>query len=135
MDERKDPMTGGGRQPGVERTVRQEVDLAKTEMQEKAATMGRNSAFAGIGGAVAYAGLLAIIGAACVGLAVALAAMGLEESVAAWLGPLIVGLIVAGIGYALLQKGINTIKNEGVVPHKTVDSLQETRQWMNAKIR
>lgn len=27
MDERKDPMTGGGRQPGVERTVRQETEV------------------------------------------------------------------------------------------------------------
>lgn len=114
---------------------RQEVELAKTEMQEKAAKVGRNSAYAGVGGAVAYAGLLAIVAAACIGLALALAAMGVNERVASWLGPLVVGLIVAGIGYAMLQKGITTIKQEGVVPHKTADSLQETRQWMNAKIR
>lgn len=114
---------------------RQEVALAKTEMQEKTARLARNSAYAGVGGAVLYAGVLALVAAASLAVYHLLAALDVNERLAFWLGPLIVGLIAAGVGYAMLQKGIDTIKKESVVPQKTVDSLQETQQWMKEKIR
>lgn len=114
--------------------VRQEVELAKAEMNEKAQRAARNGASIAIGGAVAYAGVLVLLAAASIGLAVLLAAAGLDLVLwASWLAPLIVGAIVAVIGYAMVQKGISTLKRESLVPTQTMDSLRETRQWAQHK--
>jgi hypothetical protein len=43
--------------------VRQEVELAKVELTQKAKYLGRNIGYLVVGGAVAYAALLAIIAA------------------------------------------------------------------------
>ena len=43
--------------------VRHEVNLAKTEMSEKASRAGKHVGFLAAGGAVAYAGLLAVLAA------------------------------------------------------------------------
>ena len=43
--------------------VRQEVALAKLEVTQKAKYLGRNVGYLVVGGAVAYAGLLAVIAA------------------------------------------------------------------------
>src|SRR6476469_1476439 len=74
--------------------VRNEVELAKTEMTEKASKVGKDIGFLAIGGAVAYAGLLAIIAAIIILLGGVLPM---------WLSALIVGIVVAGVGYALIQ--------------------------------
>src|SRR5919202_872161 len=76
--------------------VRQEVDLAKTELGQKASRVGRDIGFLAVGGAVAYAGFLAILAAIIIGLATA----GLPW----WLAALIVGLVVAAVGDFLLQR-------------------------------
>jgi len=49
--------------------VRQEVALARTEMTQKAAEVGRNVGFLAVGGLIVYAGLLAILAAVVIGLA------------------------------------------------------------------
>src|SRR5678809_1459440 len=46
----------------VKTLVRQEAQLAKTELGQKAGRVGKDVGFLAAGGAVAYAGLLAIIG-------------------------------------------------------------------------
>jgi len=114
--------------------LRQEVALAKTEISEKAARAGRNVAYLATGGLVAYAGVLFLLLAATAGLLVALEAMGLDRSVTLWLAPLIVGGIVALVGYGLVQKGITTLKHESLVPEKTRESVQENKQWLQDKM-
>src|SRR5215217_1284810 len=42
--------------------VRQEIELAKVEMSQKASRVGKNVGFLVIGGVVAYTGLLAVVG-------------------------------------------------------------------------
>lgn len=113
--------------------VRQEVALAKTEMSEKASLLGRNAAYLMVGAFIALLGLIFVVQAITAGLGVILVAMGLDEEQALWLAPLIVGLIIAAIGAALISKSIKTIKNEPLAPTKTVDSLKEDRQWIQSK--
>ena len=48
--------------------MRQEVTLAKTEMTQKVTQVGRDGGIIGIGGAIAYAGFLAIVAAVILGL-------------------------------------------------------------------
>jgi hypothetical protein len=115
--------------------LREEVALARTEMSEKAARLSRNSAWLGIGGMVAYAGLLMLLAAGAIGLALGLVEAGLSAQMAAWLSPLIIGLVVAIIGYALVQKAISTLRREKLVPERTVETLKQDRDWMKEKVQ
>lgn len=105
--------------------LRQEMELAKTELGRKAAQVGKATASMAIGGAIAYAGFLAIVAAIIVGLA---------ELMPLWLSALIVGLVVAGIGYFFIQKGRNDLKPEELVPRQTIESLKETTTWAQNQI-
>lgn len=112
--------------------LRQEVDLARTEMSEKGARVGRNVAYLAVGGLIAYAGLLFLLLAIQQVLALGLRAAGAETN-AQWFSALIVGLVVAVIGYAFVQKGISTLRRERVTPSKTAQSLQENKQWIKER--
>lgn len=114
--------------------LKQEVSLAKTEMSEKTSKVGRNVASLGAGGLIAYAGALFILWSLSVLLVIGLEAAGLSEMTAAWLGPMILGVAVALIGYAMLQKGLNTLKHENYVPEKTVETLKEDKEWIQHKV-
>jgi ABC-type multidrug transport system fused ATPase/permease subunit len=105
--------------------LRQEMELAKTELSQKASKAGKASASLAIGGAVAYAGFLAIVAAIIIGLA---------ALIPAWLSALIVGLVVVGIGYFFIQKGLNDLKPEELVPRQTIESLKETQAWAQDQI-
>jgi hypothetical protein len=106
--------------------VRQEFQLAKTELSQKAAHAGRNAGLIGAGGAVAYAGLLALVAAAIIGLG---------YFIPLWLSALIVGLVAAGIGYALLQTGLSALKRMDPTPRQTVESLREDKEWAKEQLR
>lgn len=95
--------------------VRQEIALAKSEMSGKASHLGKGVGMLVAGGAVAYAGLLAIVA----GLVVLLA-----ELIPWWASAFLVGLVVAGIGYFLVQQGMSTLKREDLVPHETLGTLK-----------
>jgi hypothetical protein len=107
--------------------LRQEVQLAKTELSQKASALGRDVASIAVGGLVAYAGLLAIVAALIIGLAAA----GLPW----WVSALLVGVIVVGIGYALIQRGLTALKREDLAPRRTMESLQEDAQWAKEQVR
>jgi hypothetical protein len=107
--------------------VRQEITLARAELTEKARLVSKDVAYLAMGGAVAYAGFLAIVAAIIIGLAAA----GLSW----WLSALIVGVVVAGIGYMLVQKGLSALRNEDLGPRHTVASLREDAQWAKEQVR
>src|SRR3954465_10020515 len=70
--------------------LQQEIELAKTELSDKAACVGRNVGYLAVGGMVAYAGVLVLLAAAVTGLYVLLTvAMDLSPAIALWLSPLI----------------------------------------------
>ena len=110
--------------------IKQELALAKTEMGEKASTVGRNAAAVAIGATVLYMGALVLLLGATCALYFGLVAAGLSHFNAGWISFLAVGGVVALIGYALLQKGISTIKRQTPVPEKTVQSMKEDKRWL-----
>lgn len=114
---------------------RQEIALAKTEMQEKVSRLSRNSMYVAMGGGVLGAGALFILLAATAGLYAAMVTADVSPLLALWVSPLIVGVAVAIIGYGMLKKGQHTIKEESLVPEKTVQSLKEDKEWTASKIR
>jgi hypothetical protein len=101
--------------------VRQEVELAKTEMSQKAARVGKDVAFLAIGGAVLYAGFLALLAALIVGLG----QLGLPW----WLAALLVGLVVAAVGGFLIQQGLTALRREDLTPRQTIATLKEDAEW------
>lgn len=113
--------------------LKQEVDLAKTEMSEKASRLGTNLGSLAVGGGVAFLGALALLAAAIYGLTSILDQF-MSLGVAVWLAPLIIGLILAAVGYSLVKKALETLKRESLTPQKTTESLQENKEWLKQKI-
>lgn len=148
-DLRQPPQTRTFRTPTDERSVgelfkqlrdetttlfRKEVQLAKVETLEKARVYGRNGAVLAVGGALAFAGLIVLLMGLGYLLSAGLVKAGLSLATAAWLGPLIVGVVVAIVGYVMIRKGINALKRESPVPEQTVRSLQENQEWIKQKL-
>jgi xanthine/uracil permease len=113
--------------------LRQEVDLAKTEMSEKALRTGRNLGSLAMGGGVAFLGALALLAAVIYGLTSVFNQF-MSVGVAVWLAPLIVGLVLAAIGYSLVQKALATLRQESLTPQTTTQTLQENKEWLKARM-
>lgn len=114
--------------------LRQEVDLAKTEMSEKMSKLGSNLGSVATGGAVLFAGALVLLAALTLGL-IALFSQFMDRDVAMWLAPLLVGGILAGIGYGMVKKALQALKQEGIAPKRTTESLKENKEWLTAKMK
>ena len=123
--------------------VRQEINLAQTEISEKtsqatqevkntALEAGKDAAYVGLGGAIAYAGLLALVFSL---------ALLLGSFMPDWLGFLIAGVVVLLIGYALAQSGLEKLRQMDYALStdfslsKTKQTLQEDKQWMKEEAR
>lgn len=106
---------------------RKEVQLAKTELSEKASQVGTASASVGVGGVVLLAALIFLLHAVVAWLAVA----GIPPH---W-GFLIVGVVVAIIGYVALQKGISNLKAAQLMPSRTVEQLQRDAAVAKEQVR
>jgi hypothetical protein len=110
----------------VKLLIRQEMQLLKIEMSQKASQAGKNVIALALGGALAYAGLLILLVAATLGLALVMPG---------WASALIIGLMVVGVGIALLQKGIRGFKKLNPLPKKTLNSLRGTKRWATQPIK
>ena len=116
------------------RLFRQEVALAKTEMSEKAAHVGSNVGKIAMGGAFALVGGLALLYAVISGLT-ALFAQFMPLGVAVWLAPLLVGGALAFFGYGRIKSGLDALKSESLAPQRTTQTIQENKEWLQAKIQ
>jgi hypothetical protein len=100
--------------------VRQEVTLAKTEVSDKATRAGKHIGILAAGGALAYAGLLAILAAVIVLL---------NMVMPLWVAALLVGLVAVVAGYLLVRRGLDALKREDFAPRETIETLKEDQQW------
>jgi type IV secretory pathway TrbD component len=106
--------------------LRQEVQLAKAEMTQKASRVGKNVGFLVVGGVVAYTGVLALVAAGIILLG---------QVIPYWLSALIFGLVIAAVGLFLVVKGANTLRQEDPAPRETVETLKEDSQWLKNQTR
>jgi hypothetical protein len=114
--------------------LRQEVNLAKTELSEKASFFGTQAGKIAAGGAVAGVGALLLLSALAWGIGWLLQWGFLwttTSSVA--LGYLIVGLIVAIVGYSMYASAKRKMQREPIAPERTLNSLKEDKQWLTNK--
>jgi hypothetical protein len=105
---------------GMGALVRDEVQLAKTEMTQKATQVGKDVGIIAAGGSLAYAGLLAVI-AGIIAL--------LATQIALWQAALIVGIIVLAIGGGIAYMGLNAVKKSNLAPKETIETIKEDLQW------
>jgi hypothetical protein len=52
-----------------------------------------------------------------------------------WLSALLVGLVVVGVGYMLVQKGLSALKHEDLAPRQTIESIKEDTRWAKEQVR
>jgi hypothetical protein len=116
------------------RLVSQEIALAKAELTEKATKIGIDLAWVGAGAMFALlAGMVLVYGVIKL-LAWGFTAAGADEPLASCLAALIVVAVLAVAGWILIKKGLDRLKHENLKPRKTVETLQETKEWMKEKL-
>ena len=101
--------------------VRQEFELATTEVSGKVKNAAAGAGVAAAGGALMHAGLLVLLAAIVIGL--------VQVGIAAWLAALLVAIAAAGIGYVLVNRGITRIRRTTISPTQAIESLKETATW------
>ena len=106
--------------------VRQELRQAGTEVSQRATSVGKDVGVLVAGAVVIHTALLALVAAAIIGLA----DLGLDW----WLAALIVAVVLAGIGYALVQKARSAIQRADILPRHTMDNLKEDTEWAKDQI-
>lgn len=106
--------------------VRQEVELAKAEVGQKAKAGG---AAAGMFGGAAFAALLAA------GTFTAFLILVLAEAMPAWVAALVITLGYAGAAAFLALRGKERVKDmTPPVPEQTVETLKEDVEWAKSRM-
>jgi hypothetical protein len=101
--------------------VRQEVQLARTEMSEKLSRLTANMVSVIAGGFVAYVGALALVAALIL-------ALNDLAGISPWVSALIVGAVLAIGGYAMLRRGLGELKRVDLAPRRTVENIKDDVQ-------
>lgn len=101
--------------------VRQELELAKAEMREKAGKAGPGF---GMWGAAGVTALLAL------GSLTAFLILALDSAMPNWLAALVVGLVYAAVAGVLYLRGKRRVEEAGSpVPEQTIETVKEDVQW------
>ena len=101
--------------------VRQELELAKAEVREKAGKAGPGFGMWGGAGVTAFLAL---------GSLTAFLILALDGAMPNWLAALIVGLIYAAIAGFLYLRGKERLQEAGPpIPEQTIETVKEDLQW------
>jgi len=107
--------------------VRQEVTLAKTELNRSVSQLVSSLVKVVVGGLILYAGLLVLLFAAVAGV---------HKLDFSWaVSALIVGAVTLVIGFILLQMARSGLRGSNLMPTETIDSLKEDRDWAKGQVR
>jgi len=107
--------------------VRQEIALAKIELSENVSHVGKDVAYVAAGGAVLYAGLLALIATLIVGVGLAIGSL--------LAGAAIVTIVVLALGYFLLRQGLANLKKHDLAPRQSIETLSQNVNWAKEQFR
>jgi hypothetical protein len=100
--------------------VHDEAELAKAELAEKVSQLGTGATEMAVAGGVLFAGFLVVLFAAVGALELMIA-----SPHAVWLAPLIVGVVVMIVGYALLKRGRHHVEPESLAPERTLQAMRD----------
>lgn len=105
---------------------RKEIQLARSELTDKARQAGRGAAEIAIGGVL----LLVAVGALA-----AAAILGLSQVMQPWLAALIVAGVLALAGGILVATGLSNVRTGNLAPRRTMDSLRDNTRWAKEQLR
>ena len=114
--------------------LREEIALAKTEINEKVSRVTSSTALLITGAAVAHLGLIFLLLAASAGLERFYDSMGLWFH-GDWVAPLVVGLIVGIIGTVMLSSAKKKLSHTSLVPKRTMETLRDDKNWVKEKMQ
>lgn len=100
--------------------IQQEIQLAKTELQESAAKAGKAGVKIGLSVVLALPGVMALIAALVIGLGIIINSY--------WLSALIVGVGILALAGVLAKRAIADFKS-GLAPKETVKTVREDMDW------
>jgi hypothetical protein len=106
--------------------IRQEAALLKAEMVEHFSRLGTRSGMVIGGVLLAFAGLLYLMAAATLALAMV---------VQPWLAALIVAAVALTLGIALFCVGRLAFRPAHLAPERTFRSLKENVEWFRGRVR
>jgi hypothetical protein len=106
--------------------LRQEVQLAKTELREEAGKAGR---------AAGQLTAAAVAGHLCLLLASLAAAWAIGEIVPVAVGLLVVAVVHGIVAAVLYGRGREQAKDIDPVPDQTIETLQEDAQWARQQLK
>jgi hypothetical protein len=101
--------------------VRTEIELARTEMSQKISKAGKDVVTMAIGGAILFAGFLALV---------ATAVIVLGKWVPLWASALIVSLVALTIGAVMMFAAKSRLSKRDIKPTQTIISLKENKAWI-----
>lgn len=105
---------------------RQEIQLAKAEVAEKARQAGTGAAMAAAGGLILFVALIALVATAIIALSYVMEP---------WLAALVVTVVVAVIGGIVLAKGLSNLKGDNLAPRRTIDTMRANAQFAREQLR
>lgn len=106
--------------------VRQELVLARTEAQDKLHQSITASVVLIAGALMAFAALIVLLDALVYGLA--------EAGMARWLAALVVGGVVAAIGFLLVRKGQSDLAETRLTPERTAASVRKDLNMVKEQV-
>ncbi len=111
---------------GVSTLVRQEVQLAKTEISEHISAGVKGIGFLIVAGCLAFVGFQALVAAAILGLSLV---------VAPWLAAMIVAVALLLVAGVLVPSALSGLKKMAAPPKKTIETLKEDAQWIKQQTK
>jgi uncharacterized membrane protein YqjE len=99
----------------VTELVRSEMRLARAETTENVGRVGGAVMRIAAGALLAFAALIVLLQALVIAL---------SNIMDAWLASLVVGVVVAAIGYALVRSGQNDLKPESLAPTRSFEAFR-----------
>ena len=115
--------------------VRQEIELARAEMSEKASKASRNLVFLAMGGVVCGIAALFLAAAANVLIYLGLVYwLDLPHAYAGWIAPLVTAVVLGAVGLAHIFKGKEGLADAMGPPDRTIESLKRDRDLITEKV-
>lgn len=103
---------------------RQEIALARSELSSSISTAKAGIGSVAAGGAVLFCGVLVLLAAVV---------LLLGEVMELWLSALIVGAIVAIVGYSMLRAGQRRLQTTSLMPDRTQESLRKDKEMVQQR--
>jgi len=107
--------------------IRAEVALARTELSDKAARVGRHATVIVGGALLATGGIYAVIAA--------LVLLVMRAGLPPWASALLVGIGVLAVGGLMASSGLAALRRENLRPTETINTIKETATWKDPATR